>query len=166
MSLLNSFPDDARVWVYASNRLLTANEQEQINHKANQFINGWSSHERKMDASFQIIKNLFLVLALNESQHAASGCGIDKSVAFFKSIESDHGISLFNRLQIEVETPEGMHITNKSEVSQWLKEGKINAQTKTFNKQVTTKHQFDQGFQIPLSEAWFFQSVSAQPSLA
>lgn len=162
MNNYNHFPDDARVWVYASNRLLHADEQEQITAAASNFISKWTSHERKMDASFLLAENCFLILTLDESTSAASGCGIDKSVAFFKELEKQFGLVLFNRLQIELLTPDGLIITDKAGASSLLAAGKITPETITFNKLVTTVSQFKNNFNIPVSQSWFYPMISKQ----
>jgi hypothetical protein len=161
MNRLNHLPDEARVWLYAANRTITAAEQEQMHEEARQFINGWTSHEHKMDAAFDIIHDIFPVLALNESVNAASGCGIDKSVAFFKKLENTLGILLFNRLQIEVLTAEGLIITQKQALADMLDSGQITSSSTTFNKQINTMGQLKTDFEIPIHKAWFYPSLPA-----
>lgn len=161
MNQLIELPDNARVWLYAANRLLTKAEQEQIMNEAAAFITGWTSHEHKMDAAFDILHNVFLVLALNEDAHAASGCGIDKSVAFFKKLEQTFGLQLFNRLQIELITPKGLFITDKSGVADMLASGQITTQTISFNKQITLLKELRNSFEIPLHKAWFYPALAA-----
>lgn len=161
-----NFPDDARVWVYASNRLLKAGEQEQIKTAASDFINRWTSHERKMEASFDLAYDAFLVLTLDESINQTSGCGIDKSVAFFKELEKQFGLTLFNRMQIELLTADGLIITDKAGASVLLAEGKITAETHTFNKLVTSFSQYKNHFKLPVSQSWYYPIISKQQTLA
>lgn len=166
MNRLNHLPDEARVWLYAANRTLTAAEQEQMHEEARQFINGWTSHEHKMDAAFDIIYDIFPVLALNESVNAASGCGIDKSVAFFKKLENALGILLFNRLQIEVMTAEGLIITQKQTLVNMLDSGQLSSSSTTFNKQINTMGQLKTDFEIPIYKAWFYPSLPASKKVS
>lgn len=160
MNLFQSFPDDARVWIYASDRILTEAEQQTLREAAQKFMASWTSHERPMDAAFEIVHDTFLILVLNEQQFTASGCGIDKSVAFFKEAEKMLGINLFNRLQIEILSNEKLIITNKKQIAEMITTGAIESKTITFNKQITSLGEWKKQFQIPLNEAWFWNSVS------
>ncbi|MFN5884447.1 MAG: hypothetical protein ACK445_03825, partial [Bacteroidota bacterium] len=106
------------------------------------------------------------VLALNESVNAASGCGIDKSVAFFKKLENALGILLFNRLQIEVMTAEGLIITQKQALVNMLDSGQLSSSSTTFNKQINTMGQLKTDFEIPIYKAWFYPSLPASKKVS
>lgn len=97
MKHMNELPDDARVWVYQSDRDLLEDEIVSMRVGLSNFLAEWTSHGAKLDASFEIFQNRVLVIAADERRAAASGCGIDKSVNFVKKLSSDYGVDFFNR---------------------------------------------------------------------
>ena len=92
--------NESRVWVYQSNRKLTAEEVKEIKLNGNQFIANWAAHGKALNAAFEVFYDRFLVLFVDEVQAQASGCSIDSSVHFIKQIENDFNLDLFNRMQV------------------------------------------------------------------
>lgn len=165
-NVFTSMPADARVWVYASSRKLSAAETTAIKAKADAFVTGWTAHQLQLRASFDILFDTFLVFMVDENVNAVSGCGIDKSVNFVKELEQETGITFFNRLQIEYLAENGELVTgNKQSVIEAYNNGNINDDTRFINKNVLTKAAFDSSFIIPFKQSWVYQQVSSgQPA--
>ncbi len=155
----DQMPDNARVWVYAANRTLSQTEQTEITAKAGAFVSGWTAHQQQLKASFAILNNVFLVIAVDENFNEVSGCGIDKSVHFMQEIDRAYNLNLFNRLQVELLIDGETILTNKQKLAVMLQEGKVNAQTIMFNKAINTKRDFDQQFQSTLDKSWVYPSL-------
>lgn len=147
----------SRVWVYAAQRPLAPDEQQQIQQQAAAFTQSWTAHQQDLKASFTIVHDLFLVLAVDESHHGASGCSIDKSVAFIKQIEQSTGLHLFNRMQIEIQDETGVRIVSKAEALQLAG----NPQVRYFDKTITTLQQLHHEFAKPIQQAWFYTPQTA-----
>ena len=73
-------PDEARVWIYATNRHLSDKEVIAIEQELIAFLTQWTAHQQALEASFSIPYNNFIVIGLNENKNLASGCSIDASV--------------------------------------------------------------------------------------
>ncbi len=153
------FPDHARLWIYAADRILTQSEQELINNKASRFLEQWTAHEIPVDAIFGIQYDCFLLLMVNEETSDISGCGIDKSVAFMKSLGAELHVDFFNRFQIEYRENGAIQICSKSAFEELYQSGTIDEQTITFNKTITRKSDFIQKFEIPVKESWLYPSL-------
>ena len=100
----NSFdqmPDDARLWIYQCNRKFSPAEIEAINSSLQEFLASWSAHGIAIKSSYSLYYDQVIVLAVDESSNVASGCSIDASVAFMKSLERTYDISLTDRSQID-----------------------------------------------------------------
>lgn len=158
----DQMPEDARVWVYAANRVLTQAEQTEITAKADVFVSGWTAHQQQLKASFIILNNVFLILAVDENHNEVSGCGIDKSIHFMQEIDKTYTLNLFNRLQIELLLEGETILTNKQKLAVMLQDGKANAQTIMFNKTITNKRDFDQQFQSALDKSWVYPGLMSQ----
>lgn len=95
------FPElspESRVWIYTSERPFTDEERSFINQETDKFIRQWAAHGNQLFGDFTILENRFLVLCVDENKVAASGCSIDTSVHFIKSIGDKLNINFFDRM--------------------------------------------------------------------
>jgi len=90
-------PDQSRVWVYQVNRPLVGAEIEQISSFLTHEMNAWAAHGAPLNASFEIRFNQVVIVAVNEDVNQASGCSIDASTRWFKSLGELLQIDFFDR---------------------------------------------------------------------
>jgi hypothetical protein len=90
-------PDQSRVWVYQANRPLLADEMEQISSFLTYEMNAWAAHGAPLNASFEIRFGQVVIVAVNEDVNQASGCSIDASTRWFKSLGETLQIDFFDR---------------------------------------------------------------------
>jgi len=90
-------PDQSRVWVYQANRPLLADEMEQISSFLINEMNAWAAHGAPLNASFEIRFNQVVIVAVNEDINEASGCSIDASTRWFKSLGEMLQVDFFDR---------------------------------------------------------------------
>ena len=72
--------DEARLWIYQANRLLTQEERISILQKSLTFLTKWVSHGNPLQSSAALLHDQFLVLAVEESFQGATGCAVDASI--------------------------------------------------------------------------------------
>lgn len=90
-------PGQARIWVYQASRSLQAQELEQIKQTLIQSCQAWEAHGAPLQASFEIKYNQVIIVAVNEAMNAASGCSIDASTRWFKSLGEALQVDFFSR---------------------------------------------------------------------
>ena len=145
---------DAKVWVYQSNRVLNSDEFEILLQKGEEFIDDWAAHGAKLDASFDVLYNRFIVIAVDEKQAMASGCSIDKSVQFVKQLELSMNLNLFNRMDVAYRENDSIKSCSLTEFEKLAKENHINESTIVFNNMVNTKSAFETEWEVPLAKSW------------
>ncbi|AUC14470.1 ABC transporter ATPase [Tenacibaculum sp. SZ-18] len=150
----NELPNSSRVWVYQSDREFTQEEVESISAKAIIFIDQWTRHGDDLRGSFMIKYNQFLVIALDESFNNASGCSIDASVRFIKSIEEELSIDLMDKMNVSFKDGERINIVKLSDFQEFAKAEKINSETIVFNNMVSTKDDFENKWEVSAKESW------------
>lgn len=150
----NTLPGTARVWIYQSDRKFTVNELPIIKNEATDFINTWTRHGDHLKGSFTILYNQFLVLAIDESFANASGCSIDSSVRFIKELESQLSVDLMNKLNVSFKDGENINIVSLTEFQNYIKEGRITAETIVFNNMVQTKGEVDTKWEVAAKDSW------------
>jgi len=158
----SQMPPNAKVWIYASDKIISHEQLIIINDMAIPFIQNWTAHQNQLKAEFAVLYNCFLIFMVDEGFNEISGCGIDKSVNLVKDIEKQTNLNLFNRLKIQIIKNNEVTIFNKTDIISKIENGETNSFTKTFNNQITTKSDFDNNWIIPLEQAWFFPKIKTQ----
>ena len=101
-TLFPEMPDESRVWTYLCNRSLKDQEANLIEDQIKKFTRSWKAHQKPLSADGQLLFNQYIVLAVDESIERISGCSIDSSVHFVKTIENNLEVDFFNRLNVLV----------------------------------------------------------------
>jgi hypothetical protein len=151
------FSDNSRVWIYQSNRELTAAESADIQQQLNSFTTGWTAHNNQLKAKAEIRYNRFLILVVDESQAGASGCSIDKSVHFMQHLEQQFGINLFDRFNLAYRDGDSVLSAPRAAFEQLIKQNTITGQTIVFNNLVQTLADLQTKWEVPFNDSWHKQ---------
>ena len=103
---IEKMPDHSRVWVYQANRPFSASETQAIENYLTPALTQWAAHGAGLNASFEIRFQQVIVIAVDETINAASGCSIDASTRWFKEMGAALGIDFFDRSTAIVEGDE------------------------------------------------------------
>ena len=105
----NTLPEEARIWVYASERALTEDQQSHILTYIAEHLKGWNAHKEPLTAGVTILENHFIVVGLDENKNGASGCSIDTLQKTIQEIEKELTLSLMNRLNVFCKIEQEIH---------------------------------------------------------
>ncbi|MGB1205631.1 MAG: hypothetical protein ACPG5B_08305 [Chitinophagales bacterium] len=148
---------DARVWIYQSSRTFNEVESKEIQTKLNDFVASWAAHGKALTACASVAYECFLIILVDEQNHSASGCSIDASVHFMKSIEQAYQIDLFNRLQIAYQTENDIKIIDMAGFKNLVAKGTITANTLVFNNMISQKNELENKWLVPVTDSWHKQ---------
>ncbi len=155
-----NLPDHARVWIYQSNRELSTNEVIEIQQLTNIFAKNWASHGRGLSAEGAVVHNRFLVLAVDEASAGASGCSIDKSVAFVRDLQNKYQIDLLDRMTFAFRNQKNeIEYAKRDEFAQLYQTKTIDNNTLVFNNLVDNLHDFRSKWEISLADSWHKRMV-------
>ena len=148
--------DDARLWIFQSERKLEPHEINMISNHLSQFVENWTSHNRELLAQSAVVLDHFVLIALDESRSSsASGCSIDNMTHQIQSLGAHLGLNLMDRTTFyflkEGEVIEGIVM---NDVAEAYRAGKINDSSRVFNSLIKSKSDLDDGWLIPLGESW------------
>jgi len=152
--VFRQLPLQSKVWIYQSSRELTEDEARQITALLHDFVQQWTSHSRKVIAKGAVLYNRFVVLAADETAFTVSGCSIDSSVNFIRQLERQFNLSLFDRLAIAYRDNGKIHVAGRDEFQHLINRGIVTQDTIVFNNLVSTVHDFQHRWEVPLSESW------------
>lgn len=155
MRNLLAFPDESRVWIFQADRPFEEADIMSINEDIDAFCAQWTSHARDLRALGGVMHDLFVVLVADETQAAASGCSIDKSVAFVKSLEQKYHRKLLERDRVAwLDDREQIHITPLAELAGAVQSGVIGRTTRVFDNLVADRKSYLRGWVTPLEDSW------------
>lgn len=146
--------ENARLWIYQSDRILNDNEVNAIQKILDEFTSEWQAHGHALAALGELIHQQFIVLSVDEQVAGATGCSIDKSVNLMKEIEQQFGINLFDRFRIAFRQDQSIINCSKEEFEKLVKSGKITASTPVFNNLINTRKELHSNWEIPFSQSW------------
>lgn len=151
-------PDHARVWLYTSERKLTAEETRFLHENMKAFTDRWTAHGAKMTAHHVFLHDCVLVLVADEQRAAASGCSIDDSVRTIKAIGEGLKVDFFNRHRVVYQKETG-EWENKSASEFWAlrKANVVTAQTKLVNPLCNSWGEFVREGVVEFENSWHQQ---------
>ena len=147
----------SKIWIYQSNRPFQAGEINSLHAALRTFVESWTAHNKELQGSYLILRNQFIVLAVDETNMPASGCSIDKSVHFMQVIESELGVSLFDRMLFAFEENGQISTLNKAAFGEAVQQGRITADTLVVNNMVFTKEALESKWLLPFAQSWHAQ---------
>jgi hypothetical protein len=150
----NELPGTSRIWIYQCNRELKADEVSEIKTLAENFAGIWTAHQATLHASFDILHNIFLVLAVDENKNDASGCSIDKSISFIRHLEQRFNISFFDRLGVAFRIGQEVKVKTLNDFLNFYNKENLADSLPVFNNLVFTKEDLKTKWEIPLKESW------------
>lgn len=128
----NSISAHSKIWIYQTNRILSAKEENIVAYELKKAIEGWEAHGVPLLGAFQIEFGRFVILAVDENQNQASGCSIDSSTRWFKEIGQKLSIDFFNR-SIFYQSTDGIQDVDLKGIKQKIELGEIKSDTLVFN---------------------------------
>lgn len=147
-------PEDARVWIYQSNRSFTPEEQAQLTTQLKAYLEEWTAHGSELWASFEIRYNRFIVIGANQNVHAVSGCSLDALVRFIQQLEQAYNVTLLDHMNVSYKQGEYIAYKPLIEFKKMVKDKAVSAQTIVFNNLVNTKWEYEEHWEVPLQESW------------
>lgn len=149
-----TLPDTARIWIFQSERKLQPNEIHTISESLKTFTNQWTAHNQTLGASFTILYDQFIVLAVNEQINQASGCSIDSSVRFLKTLSEQIGADFFDRNQVAFLINGTIHVIPRERLSTAISEGVWNEESVVFNNTIGSKGELEDNWKIKAGRSW------------
>lgn len=160
MLTFNDMPSHSRVWIYQSDREIKDLEVNEIRRKAAMFLMEWTSHGHLVKASFDVLYNRFIIIAVDDQAAGAGGCGIDQSVKFIQKLEQDYGINLLDRMLVAYRGQDSIIQTTKLYTfEQMMERGELTADTIVFNNLISTKEDMQSKWEVPVKKSWHARMI-------
>lgn len=152
-------PEKARVWIYQANRPLTDEEQSHVLQQGRLFAEQWVAHGQPLHASVTVLCQHFVVIAVDEQHQLPTGCSIDGSVGFVRSLANalqakGRPVNFFDRTLIAFWTNDSVALVPLAQAKRQIADGQIPPDTLMFNNLAATKSELTERWQLPVRNAW------------
>ena len=145
--LPEGFSEDLHIWNYIPERKFTNEETDFILKAGKQFTADWHVHGSPLKAEVVVQNNAILSVVVDNDTASASGCSIDRSVAFVKQLEQHMGLMLMNRMKLLYSTEGNIHIGDHRKLED------LPAEALIFNH-LSTKREDYLAEWLPAQESW------------
>lgn len=147
-------PDESRVWIYPSSRPFTEDELPELERNLREFLQQWTAHGASLRAGYDLPYRRFIVIALDQSGNAASGCSIDASVRFIQELERQFDLVLLDRMNVTYK--QGEYLAHKSleDFRKMAADRAVSPTTVVFNNLVTNKGEYRENWEVSALESW------------
>lgn len=148
--------ETARLWVFASEREISAAEGQLLLAEMQAFVNSWTAHNTELAASCDLKFGRFLFVAVNEATTSASGCSIDEMMRRVRLIGETYGIEFFGMPRVQYRDASGsIHSILRSEFADKATKGDFTVNTIVFDNTITTLAELTSGkWELPAKESW------------
>ena len=151
--------DSSRVWIFQSTQKLSEGLKNDVSKRLKEFISNWQAHGNNLQASFKIVYDLFIIVALDEASYQATGCSIDKLTHLIQDIERNFSISLLDRMQISYKQANDIEVTPMMKFRSGI--GKdFDENTTVFNNLIETKGQLKNEWEVAVKNSWHKQMLT------
>ena len=140
--------------MFQSNRSLSDAEVSAVSKAGLNFIAGWTAHGASLKASFDVVYNRFVIIAVDEKQASVGGCSLDSSIHFIKELEKQFNVNLLDRMQVAYRKGNEILSCSLSEFEKLAVLNLVNESTIVFNNMVSTKIEFDNKWEVNLKQSW------------
>ena len=155
----DTLPENSRIWIYQSNRSFSEVELNEISSKLNVFLHTWVAHGADLKAGFEIKYKRFIVIALDQDKQSATGCSIDASVQFIQELERVYSVDLMDKMNVSYKQGEYVAYKTLTDFKKMAKNKAVSKNTIVFNNLVNSKSEYQEFWEVPVSESWHSRFV-------
>lgn len=149
-----SLPDNARVWVFASDQPLSGAVADTLLAAVDQFLAEWKAHGVPLRCARDWRDDRFLAIAVDVNTENASGCSIDGLFRTLQQLERLIGTHLVGGGRVFYRTRDGIETTSREQFADRVKRGDVARETPVFDTSVTAAAAWRTRFERPASDAW------------
>lgn len=153
------YPDNAKAWVYQSNKHLDKDEIDYLKVQLDDFISDWESHGKSLKGTTEVFYDLFVVFFVDEQGDNMCGRAQDASVNLMKKLEGELEVTFLDRMVQSYKKGEKVEVVRMADYETLLDNKEIDENTIVYNNMITTKVDFENHWEVPMKDSWHNQLV-------
>jgi len=151
----NEISDEAKVWVYPSNRKFYPTEIAEIEQKIKSFVENWKPDDENFKASYQFLYNRFIVFAADLENTTLTNADIDASVSFILELQETYKVDLLDKMNVCFKQGEFVQYKELKDFKKLVKKRAVTGKTIIFDNLITNNHDFKHFWEISIEESWY-----------
>lgn len=149
-----SLPDKASIWIFASEEAFGNSESDSIVSELKNFCARWNAHGQLLTAHASIAYDRFLIFAVDNTMHDASGCSIDSLNAFVRKLSAQLNKDLFSRTHLFYHHQDTIEVCPSSEIKSRIQTGDISPETIVFQNFVKNISELKNNWQVAAKDSY------------
>jgi hypothetical protein len=130
-------PPDARLWIFAAGRPLSADESGRVLDEADAFINQWMAHGVPLTAGRELRYNQFLLVGVDERAAGVSGCSVDALVRRMRQLDEALGAELVDNGPVLYREGNVIERVTRERFAELAASGTVGPNTRVFDNTLT-----------------------------
>ena len=151
----DELPENSKVWIYPSSRKFYDTEIEGLHQKVSSFIGEWKEGDASFQASYQLLYNRFIVFFASNGNESLVPSDIDTLVLFIFQLQEEYAVELLDKMNVCFK--QGVYVQYKDlkDFKKLIKNRAVTGKTVVFDNLVTTKEEFENYWEVPITESWY-----------
>lgn len=159
----NQLPDNARVWVFASDRPLNSAEAAMLLEDVDRFLDQWKAHGAPLRSARAWRDDRFLAVGVDPTAEQASGCSIDGLFRGLQQLERRLATGLVAGGRVFYRDANGVaRMALRQDVSALSGKGAITESSSVFDTTVTDARAWRERFERPARDTWVASLLPSQ----
>jgi len=147
--------EDARIWMWASPKMLSDSEVDKVDQHLGEFVKKWTSHQVALKAKAKVFFKHFVVVALDQSASTgASGCSIDALTHEVQGVGRALHLDLLDRQTFYFPRENSIVLIKMSAIKDAVSADRISKDSLVFDTLVKTKRELAQSWIKPAKDSW------------
>ena len=156
----DSLPDDARVWIFASDRELAESAERRLLSAVDEFLAGWTAHGSPLRCAREWRDGHFLAIGVDQRDASASGCSIDGLFRTLQQLGPELQTQLIGGGRVFYRDASGHpRMVSRTAITARLGADIID-ETPVFDLSVATAGDYRERFERPARETWIGERLA------
>ena len=151
----DTLPENSKVWIYPSNRKFYDTELEDVHQKITSFLESWKVGEASFQVSYKLLYNRFIVFFASNGSKPLLNQDIDASVLFILQLQEQYDIELLDKMNVCFKQGNYVQYKELKDFKKLIKNRAVTGKTLVFDNLVTTKEEFENYWEVPITESWY-----------
>ena len=157
-----SLPDDARVWIFGTDRPLDAAESTRLLSVVDAHLARWAAHGEPLSSARDWRDDRFLTIAVDQRTAGASGCSIDALFRQLQNLERELSLSIVGGGRVFYRDAAGeVKAVDRAAFAALAERGVVTPETSVFDPTVQTLGAWRAAFERRARESWHGQLMPA-----
>lgn len=124
-----SFPDDARLWLFAFTAPLDLDQLSQLSRGFEAFKPHWKTHGTLIDSEWMLLEDQILAVVERTMGNEPSGCSIDTMLRHTMKIAQSMELAIVDAQQVLIRRGSRLEVIPKSELPRLIECGDLHPET-------------------------------------